>query len=527
VIDSKEVSREHARVFRDPFGRWVFEDLGSSNGTFINGQRVEASAVLPGEVVLIGPASLSISQLWDHQVTPPASTQATNIVVEDFETEVFYRGGKVDDFAVRPFPEQLNEITARLSELTSLSALYPEVCRYLARAPKTVAAVLRVPQKNQPIPKTPEVIACHFGVSLDDTAKQMAVGSYPSCLAFRVSHRVLDAVRSTGEAMMAKSIYSSDTEVTMTFVDEHSPRAAICAVLGEGAAKVDLLYLDIPIDGEAKADPEEMFAFVRLVAQEVASARKNLTPMHVKSERSALDRELWLAHQLQMSLAPNVLTDLTGVDVAVAYKPVVWVAGDYCDLWRLEDGRLAFGLGHVSDKGLPAAMAISNLRTLVRTTTSLRSELSDIVKHVNSHLMGSFAERVSATLFLGLFDASTGTLSYVNAGHPEPLIVHPKLGVTTLGKSAQAMLGQGQLSLTTNIEILLPTAVLVLFSEGVVDAQSPRLEKFGLTRLNYLLKTTPIRSAKQIVDSITKAVKDFQQRVAQYEDMSILALRNG
>lgn len=279
VLEGRDVSRKHARIFQDPSGQWIVEDLGSSNGTFINGKRIETCAALPGEPITIGPFSLSITQPLGQQIKRDDSVRAAaNIIMEDFETEIFYAKTRLDETAPRPCPKQLDEITRCLSELTSPSALYPEVCKHLARVPKTVAVVLRLPGKTQPLPKLPEVLACHFGDSPDDAAAQAATGAYPTRLAFRVSHRVLEEVRSKGSPIMAKSIYSSDLEITFTALDEHSPRAVICAPLGDVTEGSDLLYLDIPIDKTTKTTPEETFEFVQAVCREVISTRKSLNP---------------------------------------------------------------------------------------------------------------------------------------------------------------------------------------------------------------------------------------------------------
>ena len=322
------------------------------------------------------------------------------------------------------------------------------------------------------MPKTPDVLACHFGTSADDTSAQLSSGAYPSHLAFRVSHRVLEEVRSSGEPVMAKSIYSSDVEVTITAVDEHSPRAAICAPLGDAAETIDLLYLDIPIGGGMSVSPEETFAFVSAVAAEVTSVRKNLPPIHIKAERSTLDHELSLAQQIQARLTPVAPEDLAGFETAVHYKPVIWVGGDYCDVWPLHDGRLAFAVGHILSRGLPAAMAISELRTLLRTTIHFSSELVDAVNHVNSHLAGSSLEGISASLFLALLDTSSGTIKYVNAAHPAPVIVHPKSGVRPLGEPGESALGSSTASFQ-ECEAAIPAGVaLAVCSEGVTKATS-------------------------------------------------------
>ena len=96
------------------------------------------------------------------------------------------------------------------------------------------------------------------------------MGRYPSHLAFRVSHRLLEAVRKDGRPLMAKGIFSCDSLITLSSIDEHSPRALICASLGATGQTVDLLYVDVPIDHHRGPSAEEMFVFVQAVAKLVS-----------------------------------------------------------------------------------------------------------------------------------------------------------------------------------------------------------------------------------------------------------------
>ena len=527
VIESRDVSREHARIFQDPFGRWIIEDLGSSNGVFVNGKRVEAYAVFAGDHIAIGPFSLSVAQSFDQQIKPDESIQTgTNIIIEEFETEVFYGQDKQNHGLSPNCTKLLGEIIERLSELTSPSALYPQVCKYMALSPKTVAIVLRVPKKTEPLPKSPDILACHFGDSPDDTAGQTPSPSYPSRLAFRMSHQVLEKVRATANAAMAKSIYSSDLEITSTIVDEHSPRAVICTPLGDVAEPVDMLYLDIPIDDAAKTTPEQTFEFVRAVAREIILARKRLILMQVKAERSILDHELSLAQKIHTKLAPTMPQDMPSIELALHYKPVMWVGGDYCDVWLLKDGLLAFAVGDVTSHGLPAAIAISCLKTVLRTTMSFCSDLSEVTRHINSHLTQSLPQPMSAALFLGLFDPSNGTLQYINAGYLQPLIVRPPSAVLPLGQPDNPPLGAGDSFFRTKVETLQQDARLVIFTDGITKAKSPAGEEFGLKRLVNLLKTVNVSPANRIIEMITKAVTDFHQMLAQQDDITLFVLIN-
>jgi len=271
VIDTLEVSRRHARLFRDPAGQWMLEDLHSTNGLYVNGRRVESCPFGPGDVAKIGPAYLSLGPMPDHLVGMdlPAGPK---IAVEDFGTEVLYDKPRLEDCRTRPCPDQLDRLCRRLSALTVPAQIYLEVCRSLARGPKTGAAVFRTCVKGELTTKTLEVLAYHFGGSPEDTQAGRAGGSYPSFRAFRVSHRLLDAVRSGGRPLMTKSIFSCDTQVTLSLMDELSPRALIGAPLGMEADTARLLYVDVPIDDRTGPQPEEMFAFVQAAAREVSGA---------------------------------------------------------------------------------------------------------------------------------------------------------------------------------------------------------------------------------------------------------------
>jgi serine phosphatase RsbU (regulator of sigma subunit) len=523
VIDSKEISREHARVFQDPFGRWIVEDIGSTNGIFINGKRIEACAVLPGEQVVMGSLLLTLTQPLDVQIKPDNSVHTTaTITIDGFETELISGKSEPYETLSGPYLKRLSEIIESLSELTSSTTLYPEVCRCLAQLPETVAVVLRLPEKTKPIPKSPDILAYHFsGDELDTTTKDAA--RFPRLpLAFRLSTRVLEAIRATGNAVMVKAIYSSDEEVTWAFVDEQSPRAIICTPLGDVTEEVDCLYLDIPID-EA---PQDSLEFVRAIARQVISARKRLLFMQAKTERGILDYQLSFAQKIQSRLVPTIQQTLYGVDIALYHKPTIWVGGNYCDVWSLKDGRLALAVGDISSKGLPAAMIMSDLRVALRTTMSFCNNPSSSIEQVNSHLVQTLPKGVFVSLFLGLFDPQKGTLEYVNAGHLQPLIVRPKSMGVPLGQPDNPVLGTADASFQIDVETIPLNACLLVFTDGITEAMSPKGSEFGVKGVISLLKTIGDLSAKRAINLVIESLENFRQSCAQQDDITVLALVN-
>ncbi len=531
VLESRMISRRHVRVFRDPFGRWIFEDLGSSNGTFVHGRRIDACPILPGEPVHIGPFALTITQPQDRPMvgSPPPAYHDVNLLVTDFETE-FFQDLRGEPPTSRPCPERWAELTACLSQLTNLTALYPEVCRHLGKTQNTVALILRVPAAPVPLSPKPEVCAVYVGDGPHDAGFDDTVGYYPSLplalqeRAYRLSRRVIEKVRTTREPAMAKTIFSSDTDVTITLIDEFSPRAIICAPLDSAANSIDLLYLDFPLGDAPGGATEEVFAYVRQAAHEVARVHKGLALMELRAGRSILDSELSLARDIQSGLAPFVPTDMgTGLDVAVHYGPVMWVGGDYCDIWSADPRHLAFAVGHVDSIGLPAALTLYSLRLTLRLAADPTRSLPDILTRVNQQFLAHPLHKTSAGLFLGLLDRQKGIIRFVNAAHPQPLVLLPS-GWTALGQSGSTKLGTEGATFHEHSIGMQNLASLLLYTPGITHTRSPHADDFGTIGLLRALKGAQTDSAQATVRAVTDAAEAHRGSLARMHDLTVLAL---
>jgi hypothetical protein len=271
VIDQMEVSRRHARASCDAWGRWVFEDLGSSNGLFLNGLRVEACTVRPGDVVRIGSVFLALGEAPAPPIRTAALPPVPHVLVQDFGTEVFYDKPRLEDCTTPPCPDRIGPMRERLSQPLGLPALYAEACQILAERPKTVAVVFQVAQQNETSARMPVLLAYQLAEAPADTRAHPDSEEESPYQALRVSHRLLEAVRTGGKPLMTKTVFSCDTSVTMSLIDEHSPRAVMCVPLAGDPGVVNLLYVDFPIDERVRPGPEEMFAFVQAVAKQLAS----------------------------------------------------------------------------------------------------------------------------------------------------------------------------------------------------------------------------------------------------------------
>lgn len=278
TLDHPNVSRVHARISHDPFGRWIVEDLESQNGVLVEGQRIKAQAVLPNQKISIRPFTISLVQESDQQMVAGSSIHTTLPIVDKGLEEdiVSYRADKASTLSPA-LMQHLNELTNGLLKLSRPSELYSQACLCLAKMLDTLVAIVRLPCGSETLPTSPDILACYFGADATDTAVLQT--SY-----LHLSKRVLDAVRSTDAPVMASSGASSGRNLALTVVDEHKPHLVFSARVNDLGESVDALYIDIL---ENKS-PKEMFDFVEVAARQINFAQKNLFLAELEKQEKAL-----------------------------------------------------------------------------------------------------------------------------------------------------------------------------------------------------------------------------------------------
>ena len=136
VLNADSVSHKHARIFRDPFKRWIIEDLNSHNGILVSGKSVQACTLLPGERIAIGPFKLTIEPSATRQIEADKSIEIScHVAEDDSQAEIVADKVKAEEELSDTYLKQLNDISACLRELSGPSELYPEVCKCLASLP--------------------------------------------------------------------------------------------------------------------------------------------------------------------------------------------------------------------------------------------------------------------------------------------------------------------------------------------------------------------------------------------------------
>jgi len=255
-------------------------------------------------------------------------------------------------------------------------------------------------------------------------------------------------------------------------------------------------------------------------------------PEHTRSTvaMSALGaRELEHAEEVQRCLLPRTDAPMEGLDYAGLSRPALGVGGDYYDFVPLPNRRIAIALGDVCGKGVPAAILMAALRGYLHGVTMERQgDPRALVDALNRHLHASVPASRFATLFYGVYDLSTRTLDYVNAGHLPPVLLrHEVSGVRRYrldtGGPALGMMPEAQyMSARVALE---PGDLLVSVTDGVTEAQNAAGDEWGDEQLCRGLEAIGAGSAGDIADRVLAAACRFAGNVPQFDDMSVAVVR--
>jgi len=244
--------------------------------------------------------------------------------------------------------------------------------------------------------------------------------------------------------------------------------------------------------------------------------------------QETLERELRLAHTIQMGLLPQTRPQVPGYSFGAQAVPARAVGGDLFDFVPL--GPLALGLvvGDVADKGMPAAIFMAQALALLRAEASQGAAPAAVLQRVNHHLLYMNQTELFVTAFYGVLDLVTGRLDYARAGHEVPLVLEPG------GQPWRPPLGRGQpLAVFDEVELdvgtlrLPPGGTLLLFSDGVTDARAPSGEMFNAARLVAALaaEAAAADGAQPLCDHLLDRVMAFQAGAAQHDDITLVAVQ--
>jgi serine phosphatase RsbU (regulator of sigma subunit) len=238
-------------------------------------------------------------------------------------------------------------------------------------------------------------------------------------------------------------------------------------------------------------------------------------------------QELALAGRMQASLLPMAVPDFPGWQFAAAWRPARETSGDFYDFITLPNGKLGLVIADVVDKGMGAALLMALTRTLIRTYAAAHTNRpAQLLAAANQRIIADSDSGMFVTLFYGVLDPSTGALRYANAGHPPPyLLIEDELEAAEALPFTGMPLGISEDSTWEQAETWIkPGSLLLLYTDGILDAQNSQGERYGEARMLRLAAARQGRSVQRIQEALLAEVYAFAGNEPQVDDITLVAL---
>lgn len=267
--------------------------------------------------------------------------------------------------------------------------------------------------------------------------------------------------------------------------------------------------------------PWEPFTLKQTVLQD-------LEHFQLKRQNSLLEEQFRIAQEVQKHLFPKAMPDFDPLDFTGHCKPAWQVGGDFFDFLQLSPVEFSLAVGDISGKGISAALLMASVQALLRShAPQRRKEIGEMLADVNRLLCSITDDSRFSTCFYAVFDADSATLTYGNAGHNPPLLVRRgNPGTPERLDASGLLLGIFQEARYEDVTIPFePGDTLVVYTDGIVEAENDLGEEFGEERLERLVSENAHLPPKAIQDCIIGEVQGFLDGTRQSDDLTLVIIQ--
>ena len=514
TLADRFLSRQHARLFRHEGGWWI-EDLGSRNGTFVNGTRLSAPvSVGPGDVITMSASQVRVmAGAGESGAADPGLSSTSDMLLRP-----------ASDVLVRlrtPPPSDPVTHADELRHYAERMAIVNEVHQALARS-ISLDELLDLILDRMFHHLRPEQGA----IFLRDAA-----GAYQ-----RAASRLLPGV--TGELVYSQSLVREVAEKGMaavvldTSADDRFPdaesllqaglRSLVAApLLDEPHGTLGMIVLGSNAATRRFAE-EDLELLVTLAS--VATLRiRNIALAEEAVERRELEKELEIARRIQVALLPETLPEVPGYRLYGATLPSRRVSGDYFEVVPRHDGReVVLLLADVAGKGIAASLLTTYIEALSSVMIADGLPPHDVFSRVSETLYRRTPSNRFATMILAVLEPATGSVRYASAGHLPACLIRAAGQIEWLEPNGLPVGLFPDAQYVTEESSLEPGDTLVLYSDGYVEAEDAREIQFGESRLAEVCAGNRGAAPDDLARAIDVAVERFTNGQAPTDDRTIV-----
>jgi phosphoserine phosphatase RsbU/P len=510
-IDDLRISRKCAAICAAPEGICI-EDRGQLNGIFVNGQPTKGAVLRDGDQIRLG---------TDEGCRLVFRLQSEGRRGQEAESELrsllgSWGGSSADELKRLRL---VLEATSLLQSKLPLNSVLGTMLDHAIAITRADRGMLLQPDASGSLQV--RVARDRKGEDLDPEAMQpsrtvLRQAVEQRCAVINEDLNLADLNLQTAESVVVQLLRSA---VVIPLYG--SPRENAGDVATPSSHELlGAVYLDSRRTAAFSVLDREI---LDALGTQAASVLDNALLVQREREQQRLEQELGIARGIQQALVPQGLQDYPHLAVTGVYRPCHEVGGDYFDVFPLPDGRTALLIADVSGKGLGAALLTTMLRGALLGMT-LGVNPVKVFNHLNRFLCEHSVVGRYATIFFGLI-GTDGTLEFVRAGHPSPILLR-RGEVSELYSGGSFPVGLVEEAAFTSSRFQLePDDTLVLFTDGVTEAEDKNRDMFGDQRLVDALRKCPASSLHAIQAGILEEVERFSSGAHQSDDMTMLVVR--
>ena len=514
VINDSTVSRKHAEIEIVDENIINLTDLGSHNGTTVNGYAITDSAKLKdGDIISFGRVEFKIVIGEKEELASD-----TFSVAESSDDDL-------KNATVLPIKEALQPLPAKIIDNPRVFQAISEMGRMLilpGSGEEMFDKALELLQGAIPTERVALLLSKPGGQELSLAASRFsgrrASGS------FTISRTIVRELLNQKNAILI-----SDPQADSRFAEQKSIvgsgiRSAMAVPLFDEGRVLGILYADTT--NPLHRYTEDFLRVTATFGNILAAKITNHNLLKERQVKEVLEAELKVASQIQNQLLPAKLLHIERYSLSAFQAQCKSVGGDLYDVAELADGRILFLLADVSGKGMGAALLMSNVLAAFRIMYAAQDfRLLDAVSQVSRQLLKFSRPGDFATLFICVLCPKTNTLRYINAGHNPPLLVRSNGKMEDLEASGIPI---GTFDISNWKEETLKFEkgdFLFMFTDGVPEATNKDGEMYEDDRLKRFLLNSQNQSPEELTESVLDEIKDFMGEAPQSDDITMMILR--
>ncbi len=521
VVDAGAVSRYHAKLVREG-EEYTVEDLGSRNGTFLNGQLLTAPQQLQeGDRIRISDVEL----IFHQETTPPFSQSGSEmtfegssfgiVMVDDHETKSA-PGAKVEYYSSEGGLKMTATAEAKLAALTKINRNLTGALALDDVLPKILESLFDIfpsADRGFVVMKDPDGVLVPKWVKLRHERDETET--------IRISRTIIHKAMRSGEAVLSFDAMDDSRFDSSESIADFSIRSLVCAPLHDDEGNpIGALQID-STRGRGQFRDEDVDLLAGVAAQ--AGVLINNARMHEQALRQReVEQDLKLATEVQQAFLPQKPPEADGFRVRSFYRAAHHIGGDYFDYVPLPDGRVAIILADVVGHGVAAAMYMAKLSAEARFCLASDRDTGKAIGRLNDRMSRLHVERF-VTLLVMVIEPGQETVTVVNAGHMAPIVRRSADGSLVEPGSEESGL---PIAIDEGMEyesVEFPMGrgdMAVLYTDGLNEAMDSRDREFGIDKIRALVAQGG--DAETVKDRIVNAVFEHLGGAVPIDDMCLV-----